>query len=76
MSGSSAATAPAPASQKNIKSVLNTKPLKFVIKTGGASYECQMFADRATYERTKPVRTNTGDANNPASSSASSVYSQ
>lgn len=38
----------APAAGKDIKSVLDTKSLKFKIRTGGASYVAQIHTDRAS----------------------------
>lgn len=51
MSGSSSAAATAasaPAGPRDINSVLTSKGLRFQIKTGGAKYECQLHADRAS----------------------------
>lgn len=38
----------APAAAKDIKSVLDNKPLKFKFKTGGASYIAQVHTDRSS----------------------------
>jgi hypothetical protein len=38
----------APAAAKDIKSVLENKPLKFKFKTGGASYIAQVHTDRSS----------------------------
>lgn len=38
----------APAASKDIKSVLENKPLKFKFKTGGASYVAQVHTDRSS----------------------------
>lgn len=46
MSGSAPPTAATGA--KDIKSVLDTKPLKFKIQTKGASYVAQIYTDRAS----------------------------
>lgn len=40
MSGSSAAA------HRDIKSVLDSKPLKFRIKTGSGKWQCQIHTDR------------------------------
>ncbi|KUI68092.1 hypothetical protein VM1G_04540 [Cytospora mali] len=61
----------APAANKDIKSVLDTKPLKFKIKTGGASYVAQIHTDRASYDRINATRTSSGDSINSASTTES-----
>lgn len=42
MPASSAAT------HKDIKSVLESRPLKFRLQTKGAKYECQIHSDRSS----------------------------
>ncbi|KAG8166802.1 hypothetical protein KVR01_002491 [Diaporthe batatas] len=61
----------APAAVKDIKSVLENKPLKFTFKTGGASYIAQVHTDRSSYERVKSSRTSSADSISSASTSES-----
>ncbi|KAL2274652.1 hypothetical protein FJTKL_03068 [Diaporthe vaccinii] len=61
----------APAAAKDIKSVLENKPLKFKFKTGGASYIAQVHTDRSSYERVKSTRTSSADSISSASTTGS-----
>lgn len=61
----------APAAAKDIKSVLENKPLKFKFKTGGASYIAQVHTDRSSYERVKSSRTSSADSISSASTTGS-----
>lgn len=36
------------AASKDIKSVLESKPVKFRLQTKGAQYECQIHSDRSS----------------------------
>ncbi|KZL88290.1 hypothetical protein CI238_01123 [Colletotrichum incanum] len=56
-----------------LQSVLETKGIRFHVKTGGAKYECHL-QDRSSYERVKATRTNSSDSQT-SSSSASTVSS-
>ncbi|ROW05680.1 hypothetical protein VMCG_05251 [Cytospora schulzeri] len=59
----------APAAAKDIKSVLDTKPLKFKIQTKGASYVAQIHTDRASYDRVNnATRTSSADSVNSSES--------
>ncbi|POS72345.1 hypothetical protein DHEL01_v209264 [Diaporthe helianthi] len=68
---SSQGSGSAPAAAKDIKSVLENKPLKFKFKTGGASYIAQVHTDRSSYERIKSSRTSSADSISSASSTGS-----
>lgn len=63
MTGSAAPAA----ATKDIKSVLDTKPLKFKIQTKGASYVAQIHTDRASYDRANNA-TRTSSSNSVNSS--------
>ncbi|GJC77951.1 hypothetical protein ColTof4_02284 [Colletotrichum tofieldiae] len=56
-----------------LQSVLESKGIRFHVKTGGAKYECHL-QDRSSYERVKATRTNSSDSQT-SSSSASTVSS-
>ncbi|GKT45577.1 uncharacterized protein ColSpa_05758 [Colletotrichum spaethianum] len=55
-----------------LQSVLQSKGIRFHVKTGGAKYECHL-QDRSSYERVKATRTNSSDSQ--ASSSSASTAS-
>ncbi|KAH8759412.1 hypothetical protein F5883DRAFT_144168 [Diaporthe sp. PMI_573] len=61
----------APAAAKDIKSVLENRPLKFKFKTGGASYVAQVHTDRSSYERVKSSRKSSADSISSASTTGS-----
>ncbi|RYP62206.1 hypothetical protein DL769_007395 [Monosporascus sp. CRB-8-3] len=46
----------------DIKTVINGKPLQFIIKTGNGKWKCQVHSDRASYERSRAAL----EANSPA----------
>ncbi|KAK1969453.1 hypothetical protein LZ32DRAFT_658338 [Colletotrichum eremochloae] len=56
-----------------LQSVLESKGIRFQVKTGGAKYECHL-QDRSSYERIKAARTNSSGSQ-ASSSSASTVSS-
>ncbi|KAK1998755.1 hypothetical protein LX36DRAFT_710640 [Colletotrichum falcatum] len=56
-----------------LQSVLESKGIRFHVKTGGAKYECHL-QDRSSYERIKASRTNSSGSQ-ASSSSASTVGS-
>ncbi|KAL0933114.1 uncharacterized protein CTRU02_212077 [Colletotrichum truncatum] len=52
-----------------LQNVLESKGIKFQIKSGNAKYECHLL-DRATHERIKATRTNSTDSQSSTSSSS------
>ncbi|KAF9870060.1 hypothetical protein CkaCkLH20_12419 [Colletotrichum karsti] len=62
-----------PASKGNLQNAIESKGIKFQIKTGSAKYECNIL-DRATHERVKATRTNSTDTQS-STSSASTISS-
>ncbi|KAK0641522.1 hypothetical protein B0T16DRAFT_461577 [Cercophora newfieldiana] len=70
-------SAPAPAKEQPnpLRSVLETKGVKFHLKTGGAMWECTVI-DRATHERQKAARTDSSASVSSADSETSSTISK
>ncbi|WYZ46392.1 hypothetical protein EsH8_IX_000617 [Colletotrichum jinshuiense] len=59
----------ADAQKGQLQAVLESKGIRFHVKTGGAKYECHL-QDRSSYERMKTTRTNSTDSQSSTSSSS------
>ncbi|KLU81804.1 hypothetical protein MAPG_00885 [Magnaporthiopsis poae ATCC 64411] len=64
-----------PNTKTDVKSILDTKPLKFQISAGGKKWACTVHSDRAAYDRVKASRTNSTSSESSTSSHASSTKS-
>ncbi|KAJ9149020.1 hypothetical protein NKR23_g4475 [Pleurostoma richardsiae] len=69
---SAGAGASTKAQPDKIQSIIETRPVKFHIQTGGAKYACEIHPNRPTYERVKASSTSITSASSTSSASTTS----